>query len=83
MNYTVTCVPAADQELAAAWLSARDRQAVTDAATEIDRLLRTNPGEQGESRDDDSRVLFVPPLGVQFRVFEPDRKVLIARFWSY
>jgi hypothetical protein len=42
MNYTVVWVPSAEQELAALWMAAADRDAVTRAAHEIDQQLRTD-----------------------------------------
>jgi hypothetical protein len=40
MHFTVTWDPSAEAELTNIWLTAPDRQAVADAADEIDRLLR-------------------------------------------
>ena len=39
MKYTVTWTPSAEQDLAALWNAAPDRQAVADAADEIDTSL--------------------------------------------
>jgi plasmid stabilization system protein ParE len=48
MTFTVLWTPNAEQGLAAIWLSAEDRSAVTSAADMIDSLLRVDP--QTESR---------------------------------
>jgi hypothetical protein len=45
-----------------------ERAEITRAAATIDQLLVTNPHEQGEDRNDDRRILFVPPLVVLFSV---------------
>jgi hypothetical protein len=75
MIFTVTYKPSADQELADIWLKSADRQAVTVAANRIDFLLRTNPHQQGESRDSSVRVFVERPLAVQFEIHDDDRLV--------
>src|SRR5712691_9137245 len=72
MNYTVTWQPRAQARLAQLWTNGPDRAAVSAAANRIDALLRQNPSSRGESRSDGTRILFVPPLAVQFRVSELD-----------
>jgi len=64
------------------WLNAADRNPVTEAADRIDRLLASDPLNQGESREGDDRVLFVPPLNVDFRVLEGLKKVIVMRVRS-
>ena len=59
---TVICDPRAEAELAEAYLQAADPGAVTSASWIIERLLRESPEAFGESRDDDLRVGFEPPL---------------------
>src|SRR5450759_4456139 len=75
--------PDAEQELAALWMDAANRTAVTWAAHEIDGLLRHNPKEQGESRSLGRRVFFVRPLGVFFRVYSSDRVVQVQHVWRF
>jgi len=53
------------------------------AADEIDRRLGTNPLGDGESREDDLRILLIPPLGVMYRVSPADRIVHVFEVWSY
>lgn len=69
----------ADNELAQIWLTAPDRQAVSNAAREIDELLRRDPLNAGESREGNYRILFVSPLVVQYEVIEPDRKIQVLQ----
>ena len=83
MIYTVLWTPAAEQELAAIWLGAADRNAITSAAHTIDTLLRVDPETRGESRHDTLRVLLVPPLGVDFDVVAADRTVYVLTVWSF
>jgi plasmid stabilization system protein ParE len=81
MTFTVVWRPEAEQALAAAWNSAADRQAVTDAADTIDLLLRTEPLEVGESRVVNIRILTVFPLSVYYDVHEQDRLVAVWAVW--
>jgi len=65
------------------WLDAADRSAITDAVAEIDRLLANNPLHAGESRSEQDRVLFVPPLGVFFEVGGTSHVVQVLRVWTF
>lgn len=75
MKYHVNWKPLAEDNLALIWIMASDRNAVNQAAIEIDRLLENDPNTVGESRSGNSRVAFVGPLTVYFEVHEPDRLV--------
>lgn len=88
MKYTVLCDPAAEQQLAAAFLAAADRSLVSAAARAIDEILRDAPRAFGESRHGDPegvelRVGFEPPLAVWYAVSEADRTVVIVQFRLY
>jgi hypothetical protein len=83
MSHTVIWVAAAAQHLARLWLNSAQRQAITAASDEIDRLLRRDPESQGESREDDRRVLLVPPLGVTFTVDSANRIVHVLDVWEF
>lgn len=80
MRYTVLCNAVAEESLAAAFLAATDRAALTSAARAIEEILRTAPLAFGESRGGELRVGFEPPLAVWFTVTEFDRTVVIVRF---
>jgi hypothetical protein len=85
LRYTVLCDPAAEQQLAAAFLAAADRSMVSVAARGIDEILRDAPRAFGESRhgqpgDLELRVGFEPPLAVWFTVSDADRTVVIVQF---
>jgi hypothetical protein len=71
--------------LATAWTLADSamRQDVTHAAQEIDRLLESDPNNQGESRASGQRILFVPPLGVAFEVDAEHSLVQVLFAWSF
>lgn len=83
MKYTVLWTPAAEQHLAAVWLDARDRSAITSAAGSIDDMLSEDAHCRGESRESTVRVTFVPPLGVEFDVLDQDRIVYVLAVWSF
>jgi hypothetical protein len=83
MNYTVLWDPDAEQALADIWMNASDRGDVTAAADQIDRVLRIDPQQQGESRAQGRRVLLIAPLGVLFRVLEQDRIVRVIQVWDF
>ena len=78
MKYTVTWLPDADQELADLRLNAADRDAVSQAANAIERCLRKDPLQTGESRSAATRIAFLPPLAFLFHVADDDRLVEIV-----
>ena len=82
MMYTVIWRPAAERQLASLWTNAEDRQSVTQAADDIDALLRTSPLEVGESRVSNIRILTVSPLAVYYDVHEADRLVAVWAVWQ-
>jgi plasmid stabilization system protein ParE len=82
MSFTVSWTPAAQQDLAAVWMAAADRNAVTSAAHTVDALLAVSPETRGNLRFDTVRTLTVPPLGVDFEVVEPDRIVYVLTAWD-
>lgn len=82
MRYSVACTPAADGQLAAIWITARNRDAVTAAALEIENALADGPLTVGESREGNLRILFVEPLGVRYIVEPEDLRVVIVQFWT-
>jgi plasmid stabilization system protein ParE len=81
MKFFVIWARAAQDERARVWNNAVDRAAVTAAANRIDSLLRRNPSSMGESRGGTTRVLFVTPPAVTFRVSEPDLQVYVLDVW--
>jgi hypothetical protein len=47
----------------------------------IEQVLSVDAHVQGESREDDRRILIVPPLGVIFRARPETGEVLILDAW--
>jgi hypothetical protein len=82
MNYRVIWRWGLENALAAIYLFAReqghDTAAINTATEEIDRLLKQSPQTQGESREPPTRVLIVPPLTVDFEVYEDEQVVLVT-----
>jgi hypothetical protein len=76
--------PAMD-ELARRWNAADSamRQAITEAAAELDRLLSQDPLQQSESRDPGERIMIVPPLGAVYRVDEGSNTVFVGHVWTF
>ena len=83
MNWTVEWVPVAQNRLAAIWVSASDRGAITAAANAIDARLQRDPFAESESRTGSLRVTFEAPLGVLFRVKEPQHRVTVVLVWRF
>jgi hypothetical protein len=65
--------------LAEIWmaLDADGKRGLNAVVDDIEQLLESSPREQGESRDDDRRVMFARPLVVTFRVVELRKLVRI------
>lgn len=83
MKFTVVWNRHAERELATIWTNTSRRADVTRAAQRIDRLLQRNPENEGESRDQDTRILLVPPLGVTYAVYVDDRRVEVLDVWEF
>jgi hypothetical protein len=82
---TVIWIPSALNDLTTLWLESDPalRSAITAATDAIDHLLQHNPEQQGESRSEERRILFVPPLGVFFRVDAEDMTVRVLHVWVF
>jgi plasmid stabilization system protein ParE len=78
MSYTVLWTPAAEDELTSIWLAVRDRRSIGTASRVADRLLKQDPRAQGESREGTTRIMFVWPLALQYKIREPDRVVNVV-----
>jgi hypothetical protein len=68
--------------LAAVWLAAKDRNAVTKASDEIDNVLSLFPNSAGEPAFDTVRVFAQPPLAVEYEVIESERRVFVLSVWD-
>jgi plasmid stabilization system protein ParE len=80
--YTVTWSPEAEQELAAIWVAATNRNQASQASREIDRRLRASPLGEGELHQGIQRLLVQPPLAVVYQVLQDDCKVEVLTVWA-
>jgi hypothetical protein len=67
LKWTVDWIPPAENRLAELWCYAPDRNAITQAADEIDRILAIDPENRGVPYYG-GRMLFQPPLAVSYTV---------------
>jgi hypothetical protein len=75
-------MPPAEQRLAAVWLAAHDRNAVTKAAYEIDLVLEMFPNAVGENLFDHVREYTQPPLTVEYEVDEVNHCIYVLNVWN-
>ena len=83
MKYLVEWLPSAEQELAALWNHASDRNEITAAADSLDAALARDPLALGESRGGRTRIVFQAPLAVLFDVDTLARKVTVWDLWRW
>lgn len=77
MTFTLVWKRRALNQLAEIWLKSDQRENISTAASELERLLRHDPETQGESRQGNDRVIVVGPLVVLFEVQGDDRMIRI------
>ena len=77
-RYTVTWMPDVQRELTQLWLDAENRNAVTAASNEIDRLLAVDADSVGNDESEGLRRLVVHPLSALFSVEKDDLKVAVV-----
>jgi hypothetical protein len=78
MKWTVVWLPSAEDDLAAAWLAAPDRQEITDAAQRLERDLQNDPDLKGEDFYGD-RIYQYGPLAVAYMLFSDDHTVKVMQ----
>lgn len=78
MKYRVDWAPTAERQLAALWLAATDRRAVTAASAWLDDELTADPLRFGSLIDSSvHRVGSFDVLAIEFEVIEDDKCVLV------
>lgn len=82
MTYTVVWLPPALQALAAIWVAATDRNAVTRASNNIDRALGTDPQTVGRCLFDTVWEFSAPPLVVEYEIDDGNMIVSILFVWD-
>ena len=81
--YTVRWKRSAVDRLTDLWIEASDRPAVTSAVDEIDRILAADPLTAGESRSEQTRVVFISPIGVFVDIDESAQIVNVLKVWTF
>ena len=81
MNFTVVWAREAEAELADICMNVADRGMIAELANMLDRELANDPNVVGESRQNQQRITYCLPLGIQFQVFEADRLVRVLAVW--
>jgi hypothetical protein len=81
MIYSVVWFPTAENQLAALWLNAPDRDVVRRSADALDAELQQDPFAIGESRDPDERVAFEYPLAISYWVDADRKRVVVHAVW--
>jgi hypothetical protein len=83
--YHVEWAGTATAALTDLWLHSEsaERARINEAVLRIDALLAASPQDQGESRPEGRRILLAPPLGVIYKVYEPDWRVRVLRVWRF
>lgn len=76
-------LPAAEEQLADLWLKTADKEAVTQSANVIERLLANNPLGSGESSVASLRIVFEAPLAVVYDLLEADSLVKVWAVWAW
>jgi hypothetical protein len=83
MNYIVHWTDAALDELAAVWLAAADRNAVTAASHQLELEIATDPAGRGLPRRAAPGYIAVElPLCIEYEVIEDDKTVRVLHVWS-
>jgi hypothetical protein len=79
MNYVVEWDQLPLDEVTVLWLAADTvgRKAITQACDTVDQQLSANPFANSESRYNNRRITFVPPLVVIYRIESDDRTVTV------
>ncbi|MGL6095952.1 MAG: hypothetical protein ACRC7O_09175 [Fimbriiglobus sp.] len=82
MNYQVVWLSGAEGQLAAVWVAAADRAAVTSASEWFERQLRQTPDRLGKQEFDTVRSATHGPLGIEFEVDDPSGRVVVLSVWD-
>ena len=84
MSHTVIWLRKAEAALAQLWeTNPSARAVITQAAFQVDEILKSEPAEAGESCFGNLRILLVPPLGVTFRFYIENRLVRVGEVWYF
>ncbi len=78
MKHHIEWTPEAENDLAAIWNDAADRNAVTAASAWLDTRLARDPLHFGEPWVSSvHRIAVRDPIGIEFEVIEDDKRVIV------
>jgi hypothetical protein len=78
-GYAVSWQSEAEDELASIWIQALDRQAVTQAQVQVDRLLARDPLGCGSEVAEGLWKIMLVPLVVYYEVDNNRRRVTVVK----
>lgn len=81
MKFTVAWTPKATAELAELWLSASDKQAMTESARLLDRRLADKPLDERHEIVRGRGTAVRVPLGVDFQIDVAKQIVVVTGAW--
>lgn len=81
--FRVRWQPSAEQELALLWTLADERIRETDAAHRLEKILKEDPLNAGESRWAGMRIVFESPLALDYHVSETHHIVSVLHVRWY
>jgi len=81
---TLVWTETAINELAVLWMSAKsaDRSSITKACASAELRLVTDPANEGESRSDGLRIVFVTPLAITYHFDSTLDQITVVRVRS-
>jgi hypothetical protein len=83
MRYIVDWSEDALDELAAVWLAAHDKRAITAASHQLEQIVELDPYAGSIARNSSvNRTAIDLPLGIDYEIIEDDKKVRVLRVWS-
>jgi hypothetical protein len=83
VKYRITWDPQAFLNLRRSWLATEQSEAGLRAFDKIEQMLGEDAHLQGESRENDRRILIVPPLGVRFYARPETGEVFVFDAWLF
>ena len=78
MNYTVVWRREAEDQFTALWIRPVNKNAMTGYMDQIDHILGRDPHDQGESRNENTRLAFFRPLCVRYQIDETAKAVYVV-----
>jgi hypothetical protein len=80
MSFAIVSTPEADQELARYWITAKDRNAVTESQNRIEKLLAREPRRSGHEVSEGLWKIEIPPLIAYYEIDDLKNEVTLTGF---